>query len=189
LNFGYIRKLSIFIALSFMTIDAPLSRAVDGVDRPPVSTVERVDLNRYLGLWYEISRIPNRFQDQCAADTTAHYGPRDDGRIDVVNTCTTVSGKVAKAEGIARIVDRETNAQLEVSFVELFGWRLFWGDYWILGLDADYSYAVIGSPNRKYGWILSRTRTLPPEKLRRARDILRANGYEPDDFSPEISMN
>ena len=86
------------------------------------------------------------------------------------------------SEGIAKVVDKKTNSKLEVSFVSIFGINLFWGDYWIIGLSDDYDYAVIGTPNRKYGWILSRTKQLPEEKLNEAYNTLRKNGYNPNDF-------
>ncbi len=87
-----------------------------------------------------------------------------------------------EAEGLAKVVDTKSNSKLEVSFVSIFGIHLFWGDYWIIGLPDDYSYVVIGTPNRKYGWILSRTPQLPEDKLNEAYDVLRENGYNPKDF-------
>ena len=145
-------------------------------------TVNHVDLKKYSGLWYEISKIPNRFQKQCVKNTTAAYSLNEDGTIKVVNSCTDDEGEMDTAEGVAKVVDPKTNAKLEVSFVSILGINLFWGDYWIIGLPDDYSYAVIGTPNRKYGWILSRTPELPEEKLGEAYDILKKNGYNPKDF-------
>ena len=147
-----------------------------------VVTVDHVDLSRYAGLWYEIAKIPNSFQDHCASNTTAVYSLNDDGTIKVINSCLESDGETDKAEGLAQVVDTKTNSKLEVSFVSIFGFHLFWGDYWILGLPDDYSYAVIGTPNRKYGWILSRTKKLPDDKLSEAYDILERNGYNPEDF-------
>ncbi len=145
-------------------------------------TVNHVDLKRYAGKWYEIAKIPNRFQKQCISNTTAAYSLNDDGSIKVVNSCLDDEGEMDTAEGIAKVVDKKTNSKLEVSFVSIFGINLFWGDYWIIGLPDDYSYAVIGTPNRKYGWILGRTPGLAEEKLNEAYDILRKNGYNPKDF-------
>ncbi len=145
-------------------------------------TVNHVDLQKYKGTWFEISKIPNRFQKQCISNTTASYSLNGDGTIKVVNACVDDEGEMDKAEGIAKVVDAKTNSKLEVSFVSILGINLFWGDYWIIGLPDDYSYAVIGTPNRKYGWILSRTPELPQEKLSQAYDILKKNGYNPKDF-------
>jgi apolipoprotein D and lipocalin family protein len=141
-------------------------------------TVNNVDLKRYTGLWYEIAKIPNNFQDQCKGSTTAEYSIEDDGRIKVINSCKTKDGDVDRAEGVAKVVDKNTNAKLEVSFVSFLGIRPFWGDYWIIGLDENYEYAVVGAPNRKYGWILAREKELSPEQLEEAYSILRKNGYD-----------
>ncbi len=125
---------------------------------PPPPTVNHVDINRYLGTWYEIASYPQRFQEGCTG-TTATYSLRSDGTIDVVNRCreNSLDGEERVAEGEARVVDSSTNAKLEVSF---FG--PFWGDYWILALGENYEYAVVGHPDRDYLWILSRTPTMSP---------------------------
>jgi len=149
---------------------------------PPPETVPRVDLNRYLGSWYEIASVPNRFQKHCRANTIARYARLEDGRIEVINSCRDASGATDIAQGVARIVDNRSNAKLEVSFVSLFGWRLFWGDYWILGLAPDYNYAIVGTPDRRYGWILSRTPALNAESRERIDARLRAAGYDPSAF-------
>jgi len=148
----------------------------------PLTTVQQVELSRYIGLWYEIAKIPNRFQKKCAGNTTAKYELREDGRIDVINSCVTADGKNNRIKGVARIVDAATNAKLQVSFVSLLGLRLFWGDYWIIGLGDNYEYAVIGHPQRKYGWILSRTPQLEPTTLATIHALLREKGYNPDEF-------
>ena len=120
---------------------------------PPLTTVAAVDLGKYTGTWYEIASYPQSFQKGCTA-TTATYTARPDGEINVVNRCRrgSLQADVDTAEGRARVVDTTTNAKLEVSF-----FRPFWGDYWIIQLAPDYSYAVVGHPGRDYLWILSRT--------------------------------
>ena len=145
-------------------------------------TVDSVDLNKYVGLWYEVAKIPNRFQKSCARNTTASYKLRDDGKIDVINKCIEEDGDTNEVEGIAKVVDSKTNAKLEVSFVRILGIQLFWGDYWIIGLDKNYKYAVVETPSRKYGWILSRTPKLPPEDIDKIFNIIRKQGYDPEDF-------
>ncbi len=126
------------------------------LDLPPLEAVAKVDIERYLGTWYEIASYPQRYQEGCTG-TTATYTLRDDGEIDVLNECRkdSLDGPEDVAEGRARVVDRTTNAKLEVSFF----WP-FWGDYWIIDLGPDYEYAVVGHPSRDYLWILSRTPTL-----------------------------
>ena len=151
----------------------------------PLKTVKYVDLKKYVGLWYEVAKIPNSFQDQCVKGTTAKYIMNDDGEITVINSCVDEEGKVDDASGVARIVDKKTNAKLEVSFVSFLGWRPFWGDYWIIGLDENYQWAIIGTPNRKYGWVLSRTPQLNQETMDKIFQILKDQGYNKKDF--EIS--
>jgi apolipoprotein D and lipocalin family protein len=128
------------------------SAALAGDQKRPVQTVSSVDLSRYAGTWYEIARYPNRFQKQCTGNVTATYELRDDGNVTVVNSCKTEDGETDTATGKAKIVDSRTNARLKVSF---FG--PFYGDYWIINLGPNYEYAVVGTPDRDYLWILSRT--------------------------------
>lgn len=149
---------------------------------PPLETVKQVDLNKYVGLWYEVAKIPNSFQDHCAYGTTAEYKLQKDGSIQVINKCYDENGEADIADGVANVVDKNTNAKLEVSFVSFLGIRPFWGDYWIIGLDENYQWAVVGTPGRKYGWILSRTPSLQEETMQKMFSILREQDYNPEDF-------
>ncbi len=151
-------------------------------DNSPPATVPSVDLERYAGLWYEIAKIPNRFQKKCAGNTTAYYSIRSDGKIDVINRCMKQNGDFDEARGIARVEDPQSNAKLKVSFVRFLGMSLFWGDYWIIGLGDNYEYAVVGTPNRKYGWILARNPKLEEATLQTITELLREQGYDPADF-------
>ena len=150
-------------------------------DTPP-TVVDKVNINKYCGLWYEIARIPNSFQSRCAREVTARYELRNDGRLNVTNKCIKENGKINKIKGIAKIVDNNTNAKLKVSFVRIFGFNLFWGDYWIIGLDESYEYAVIGGPERKYGWILSRKPALKDRTIQEIFKLLKNKGYDPERF-------
>ncbi|HSD65036.1 MAG TPA: lipocalin family protein, partial [Ignavibacteriaceae bacterium] len=145
-------------------------------------TVSYVNLEKYIGLWYEIAKIPNSFQKKCTKNTTAIYSFNEDSTIKVVNSCATQDGEISSSEGLARTVDKKTNSKLEVSFVSIFGIHLFWGDYWIIGLDEDYNYAVIGTPDRKYGWIIARSKFLDEGTIKETYEILKKNGYNPKDF-------
>lgn len=146
----------------------------------PVRTVEAVDLNRYIGDWFEIARFPNRFQRDCTGGVRASYARRPDGRIDVINRCRVTDGTVTEARGVARVVDDRTSAKLKVRFAPavLSFLPMVWGDYWILGLADDYSWAVVGSPDRAYLWVLARTPQLPPEHLAAALAAARDNGFD-----------
>ncbi len=139
---------------------------------PAVQTVPEVDLKRYAGKWYEIASVPMIFQRDCVGDTTAEYTLNADGTMSVNNRCRTRNGTISAASGTATVIPGSSNAKLEVMFV-----RPFKGNYWIIGLDKDYRWAVIGGPERKYLWILSRTAHLPEDELAQAQKAARAQGY------------
>jgi apolipoprotein D and lipocalin family protein len=145
----------------------------------PVQIVEKVDLSRYVGEWFEIARFPNRFQRQCLGDVRAVYAIRQDGRLDVVNRCRTNEG-VTEARGVARIVDSKTAAKLKVRFAPaiLAFLPAVWGDYWVVGLAPDYSWATVGSPDRKYLWILGRAPAIGTEPYAAALEAATSNGYD-----------
>ena len=117
-----------------------------------VKPVDKVDIQRYLGTWYEIARYPHSFEENCYA-SQADYTLRDDGNIRVVNRCWLggFEGKLDEITGKAWIVDEVSQAKLRVQFFWPFS-----GEYWIIGLDPDYQYAIVGHPDREYLWILSR---------------------------------
>jgi len=163
-----------------MSMGVPIVTPLYAQASGPVQTVPAVDLNRYLGDWYEIARFPNRFQRNCAGDVRASYARRDDGRIDVVNRCRAAEGEAIEARGVARVVDTHTSAKLKVRFAPaaLSFLPFVWGDYWILGLADDYSWATVGSPDRKYLWILARTPAIDAERFSAALDAARANGFD-----------
>ena len=122
-------------------------------DRSVPMTVEgALDVNKYLGKWYEIARFPNWFERNCTG-VTAEYGLRADGEIDVVNTCRKgdLAGRISRAQGSARI---EAPGRLSVTFVPWIPFAR--GDYWVLYVDPDYSLAVVGNPKGSTGWILAR---------------------------------
>jgi lipocalin/uncharacterized protein YbjT (DUF2867 family)/ligand-binding SRPBCC domain-containing protein len=152
---------------------------------PPVRAVPFVDLDRYTGDWFEIARFPNRFQRQCVGDVRATYARRSDGRVDVVNRCRTAEGETA-ARGVARIVDERTFAKLKVRFAPSWvSWLpMAWGDYWIIGLAPDYSWAVVGDPGRDYLWILARAPRLDDDSMAAARAVARDNGFDVDRLLP-----
>jgi apolipoprotein D and lipocalin family protein len=141
---------------------------------PPLQTVSHVDVNRYMGKWYEIASFPQWFQKNCTA-VSATYTLRKDGDVDVLNECRdkTLDGKLRSAKGKAWIEDRESNAKLKV--------RFFWpfsGDYWIIDLGAEYQYAVVGHPKRNYLWILSRSRQMDPAEYDKILERLKQQHYD-----------
>lgn len=127
-------------------------------------TIPCVDLNRYSGTWYEIARLPNIFQRNCRC-STAQYLPAPDGSLTVINTCTTPRGRQRQVVGRATSVQGSGNARLRVGFGRLstiFAQRTA-GNYWIIDIAPDYSWAMVGTPDRKFFWILSRTPQLPSD--------------------------
>ena len=141
----------------------------------PLEVVERVDVERYTGKWYEIARYPNWFQSSCAS-STADYAANDDGTIRVFNTCLAADGGVnSTIQGTARVADPSTNAKLKVTFPGI----PFPADYWIVQLGANYEYAVVGEPTRTNLFILSRTPTLDEDTLNAILTELVNQGYDP----------
>lgn len=148
-----------------------------------VETVPAVDLDQYVGKWYEVASIPAFFQKKCVKNTTAEYKKLKNGKISVINSCTQVNGKVQVANGIASVKNTETNAELGVSFVPFFnqfGW--FQGQYKILALGANYEYSLIGTDSRKFGWILSRTPAISIDTLAVIEEEIRRQGYDSCQF-------
>ena len=139
-----------------------------GVDEP-LETADHVDLTRYLGKWFEIARLPLSWENKCISDVTATYTPQPNGKIGVLNSCRKSDGKITQSKGTAKIASKNdrSNAKLKVTF-----FRLFSGDYWILDLDPDYRWALVGNPSRKNLWILSRT----PSLNRETTNMLLAKG-------------
>jgi apolipoprotein D and lipocalin family protein len=146
-----------------------------------LSTEASVDLNRYAGRWYEIARYPNRFQKQCAGNTTADYKLLPNGRIEVINQCRESDGSAKAVKGEAKIIDKTTNSKLKVRFAPSFISFLpfVWGDYWIIDLGPDYEYSVVGDPGRKYFWILAREPRLDDKTYTGILERAAANGFDP----------
>ncbi len=125
----------------------------------PVKSISEFELPRYMGSWYEIAKLPNWFQRKCVKGTQATYKVLGPKQIEVFNKCTTQTGEVIQAIGLARPNGSGLPAQLEVRFAPAWtAWLpLVWGAYWVLDLDPDYQLAAVGDPSRTYLWILSRT--------------------------------
>ena len=144
--------------------------------RDELATVAHVDLERYAGRWFEIARYPTPFQKRCAKNTTAEYALRGDGRLRVENRCTDARGRSIVARASARVVDRTSNAKLAVRFAPLVPE----GDYWIVELDREYRYALVGEPKRRFVWMLARTPHLDEDTFSRLCVQLREHGYDPE---------
>ena len=130
-----------------------------------------VELEKYLGKWFEIAHLPAKFQEGCN-ETTATYSIKGKGIISVLNECKK-NGKVKLAKGKAKVVDKTTNAKLKVTFF----WP-FYGDYWIIKLGAEYDYSVVGTPDRKYLWILNRNPQMNDELFSQLIDFAKSKGFD-----------
>lgn len=135
--------------------------------------VERVDLARYMGTWYEIAALPNYPQKGCT-DTVVHYVLREDGDVDLANTCWK-GGERKVYRGRGKVLDPRTNAKLHVRFFLWLG-----TPYWIVALDPDYRWAAVGTPERDRLWIISRRPELDQETYAALTERLRGQGFDVD---------
>ncbi|WP_067897946.1 lipocalin family protein [Nocardia vaccinii] len=121
-----------------------------------VTSVGSFDLDRYSGLWYEIGRLPFKWED-AAADVTAEYTPEDGGSVRVDNRCIDKNGAPSQSIGRATLVHGRAG-RLQVSFLPKFlRWIPFTkGDYWVLKIDGAYTVSLVGTPDHKNLWLLAR---------------------------------
>jgi apolipoprotein D and lipocalin family protein len=137
-----------------------------GRPKKAVETVPYVDLGRFAGQWFEVARLPISSERHCERDVTAYYEVTADG-LRVVNRCQRTNGRLKAAIGRARVADARTNAKLQISFAPslLDVLPFVWADYWVVDLADDYSAALVGTPDRRHLWLLSRTSSLPGPTL------------------------
>jgi apolipoprotein D and lipocalin family protein len=150
----------------------------DDANLAPMPVVEKLDVSRYLGTWHQVAWIPNSFQGDCVSDTKATYS-LDGTDLRVQNQCKNASGKTTEAIGIAKIVEGSNNAKLRVSF-----FRPFYGNYWVLALDPDYKWVLVGEPKRTFGWVLAREPKLDEATLNKVLDRAVVLGYDRNLFKP-----
>jgi apolipoprotein D and lipocalin family protein len=164
-----------------LLIFGALSIKAEKQKREPLRVVPAVDLARYAGLWYEVARLPNRFEKKCASDVTAQYEGLGSSRLKVINQCRQRDGRLTKAVGEARIASKDgSNSRLKVRFAPGFLSFLpfVWGDYQIIELAPDYSYALVGDESRNYLWLLSRTPQMDEATYRKLADAAAAQGFD-----------
>jgi apolipoprotein D and lipocalin family protein len=141
----------------------------------PLDTVGSVDVQKYLGRWYEIARFQHGFEKSIVG-ATAEYSLRPDGRIQVVNSGfkKALDGRYTQVKAVAWVPDASKPGALKVKF-----FNLFTSDYLIFGLDQEgYSWALVGNDERKFVWFLSRTPTVSPELLAKMKAIAVSQGYD-----------
>jgi len=137
-----------------------------------------IDYNKYLGTWYEQARYHNFFERKCKSNIQARYTLQKDGSIEVLNSCTTHSGKVAEARGIARKANKK-----DVTFKVTFAPKplrllpFVWANYTVLYVDKEYEFALVGEPSKKYLWFLSRKKKADSELFQQVKVIAQEHGY------------
>ncbi|HSQ75085.1 MAG TPA: lipocalin family protein [Bacteroidota bacterium] len=169
------------ICVAMMLIVVVRGVSAQGTKENDLRVVPEVDLQRYMGTWYEIARLPFKYQSQCISDVTATYALLEDGTVQVINRCRDEKGEVSEAVGLARRADKNgPNSKLEVRFAPAWlSWLpMVWGDYWIMVLAPDYSYVAVGGPDREYMWILSRTPSMDEAVLQQILEQVKQNGYD-----------
>lgn len=175
-NFCLILVTSISFTLFFATCAFGQKPGPGGL-----KTVQTVDLQRYVGKWYEIAKYPNRFEKKCTGNVTAQYTLKANGRIEVRNECLKKNGKKQVAVGEAKVTDEITKAKLKVRFAPSFLSFLpfVWGDYWIIDLDVNYEWVAIGDPSRSYFWILCRKPTIDEMAYQAILGRVESLGFDP----------
>jgi apolipoprotein D and lipocalin family protein len=149
---------------------------MDSANNQSLQTVEHVNLNNYTGRWYEVASYPARFQKGCRCTTADYELVPGESYLRVINRCIRFRNgrsKISMISGKAFIVQGSGNARLKVQF--------FWpfrGDYYIIGLAEDYSWAVVGHPRRKYLWILSRESYMPTDTYKTILALVKNKGYD-----------
>lgn len=136
------------------------------------TTEKEVDIHRYMGLWHEMARMPQRFQKNCVKTTAEYTFNEEDDTINVLNTCITKTGETKKGNAFAYSCS-DNNSKLRVKFVKYIS-----GCYWILDLADDYSWAIVGGPCMDSAWILSRSDEMDQESLQKRVDLLKQKGYD-----------
>jgi apolipoprotein D and lipocalin family protein len=148
-----------------------------------VKAVDQLDLNKYLGQWHEVARKPLTFQKDCAYNVTANYSLNAKGNVNVDNRCYKANGSMKQSMAEAYVQNAPANSKLKVSFLpKAIRWiPVARGDYWVLKIDQDYQTALVGEPNKKYLWVLSRepqpNKAIVQEYLNYAQSI----GYDLSD--------
>jgi len=164
------------LAFTLMAVVLPMACMAQS----QVKSIPEFDVSRYMGTWYEISKLPNWFQRKCVQGTQARYKVLGPTQIEVNNKCTTASGEEIQAIGLARPNGSGRPAQLEVRFApEWTAWLpMVWGAYWVLDLDSDYQLAAVGDPSKSYLWILSRTPQVSAERYDAVLQRLNMMGFD-----------
>lgn len=172
---------TLFACLAWAAANAQSPAAAVAVQPSgPLTTIASLDVQRYMGTWYEIAKYPNRFQKKCVAETKAEYRLQAGGTVQVFNRCRRENGDTDEAIGEARQIGASTSPKLNVRFAPSWlSWIPFvWGDYWVVDLDERYQLVAVSEPKREYLWVLSRTPTVEPGVYAALLVRLKAQGFD-----------
>lgn len=186
---GLLKLMRPSLSLRLLAVCLPLSSCRTPAPKTPdkpLPTVARVNPARYAGTWHEVARLPNPFQKNCLK-STAHYSVNRDGTIAVVNSCAEKGGSVHSVEGTAEPVPGSRNTRLRVKFKGLAALAPVpdEGNYWVIGLDPGYQWAMVGTPDRKFLWFLSRKPQLPYYTYRSLKARAEELGFDTSKLIPE----
>ena len=179
-SFEVMKKIVNFSILAII-LAATIAAAAQSNKPAELKAVVSVDLNKYSGKWFEIGKYPNKFQKQCVGNTTAIYTVKGDGKLEVLNQCVKKDGSSNSAKAAGKVADKASNAKLKVRFAPgaLSFLPFVWANYWIIDLDPNYEYAVIGEPKREYLWILSRKPDMAKSTYQEILKKVEGLGYNP----------
>ncbi|HWE49020.1 MAG TPA: lipocalin family protein [Bryobacteraceae bacterium] len=160
------------IAISLCVISA-FAGCLPAAD-PPLRTAAGMELPKYMGQWYEVARLANRFQKSCVSATLIKYSLRPDGKFDLYNECKDSKGKLVTSTAVGRKADPQgPDSRMKVTFL-----RPFSADYWVIDLDQDYKWAMTGQPSRDYLWILSREPKIDESLYERLVEAAKSLGFD-----------
>jgi apolipoprotein D and lipocalin family protein len=172
------RLATVIFILALVTPAPTTAAAIKGAE--PLIPIASLDVPRYMGKWYEISKFRNWFQKKCIGYTSAEYSIQPDANVQVINRCRLENGETSEAIGAARQVVGLDSPRLEVRFAP--AWLSFipgvWGDYWVIDLDADYQLVAVSEPKREYLWVLSRTPQVEPKAYAALLQRLADKGFD-----------
>jgi apolipoprotein D and lipocalin family protein len=176
---------SVYLAASILLCSTLSSAQVSGGNATshtsgPLTTIAVLDVQRYMGTWYEIAKYPNRFQKKCIGETKAEYRLQAGGSVQVINRCRRENGDMDEAIGEARQIGPSTSAKLKVRFAPSWLSLLpfVWGDYWVIDLDERYQLVAVAEPKREYLWVLSRTPKVEPDVYKALLGRLKGQGFD-----------
>lgn len=159
-----------------LAVSAPARTEVESQE--PLRAVPALDVSRYTGTWHELARLPVEHEQDCVRAITATYTLRPDGRLDLRNECTRADGERETVTGVARPGDGPGKFEVRFAPAWLAPLPFVWDDYWVIAIDDEYRWAIVGEPDREFLWILSREPTVDERTLEDLKGRARMLGYD-----------